>query len=154
LDATAHWAFLYRGLLSLYAGNGAKALADISQAADLDPKDPFNALWLDIVGQRNGVQSRLPVSAAQIDLAKWPGPIVKLFLGQLTPEAVLASVDEAPGRNKKRQICQANFYIGVWHMRNEQKEEGTRLLKLAESDCYKTQLEWRAATAELKAPAA
>jgi lipoprotein NlpI len=138
-------------VLNLYSGQEAKALADVSHAAELDPKDAFNLLWVDIVGQRSKLPSRLAETAKQADLTKWPGPIVKLYLGQLTPAAVLVSVEERAGRTKKRQTCQANFYGGMWALRQDAKEEATRLLKLAANECYKTQLEWRAANAELKA---
>jgi len=97
----------------------------------------------------------LSETSKQLDMTKWPGPIIKLYLGQFTPAAVLASVEEKAGRAKTRQTCQANFYGGLWALRQaakpEAKEEAARLLKLAASDCYKSALEWRAAVAELKA---
>ena len=84
-------------------------------------------------------------------MTKWPGPLVKLYLGQLTSAAVLASIEDATGRTKKRQICQANFYGGMWALRQDAKEEAMRLLKLAANDCYKSAIEWRAAVGEIKA---
>ena len=86
-------------------------------------------------------------------MTKWPGPIIKLYLGQFTP-AANASVEE--GRpHEVRQTCRANFY-GIWMLlrqeaKPEAKEEAARLLKSAANECYKSALEWRAAVAELKA---
>ena len=110
-----------------------------------------NALWLDIIGQRNSLPSRLSEAAKQLDMTKWPGPIVRLYLGQFTPAAVLASIEESAGRTMKHQTCQANFYSGIWALRQNAKEEAARLFKLAVSDCYKISLEWRTALGELKA---
>ena len=146
---------MYRGLLALYSDQSDKALADIKQAADLDPKDPLHALWLDIIGQRNNLPSRLEETAKQLDLTKWPGPIIKLYLGQSTPAEVLAAVEGKTRRAKNSQTCQANFYSAVWALhqesKQEAKEEAARLFKLAANDCLKSTIEWRAAKAELKA---
>jgi lipoprotein NlpI len=66
-------------------GSLAKALADLNQASELDPKDAYNALWVDIVGHRNNVPSRLSQTISKIDMAKWPAPVIRLFLDQMTP---------------------------------------------------------------------
>ena len=42
----------------------------------------------------------------------WPAPVIRMFMGQMTPAAVLAAADD-PDPNKKRgQVCEANFYGG------------------------------------------
>jgi lipoprotein NlpI len=138
-------------LFNLYNAQIPEALADITRAADLNPKELLNALWTDIVGQRSGLASRLPEAAAQLDTAKWPGPIVKLYLGQITPPEVFASIEEHSGPAKKHQTCQANFYSGNWALRQDKKEEAARLFNLAVNDCPKSALEWKATQDELKA---
>ncbi len=151
LDAKADWAYLYRGIANLYAGSAPKALADVNQAAELDPKDAFNALWVDIIGNRNSLPSRLSQATAQLDMTKWPGPILRLFLGQSTPSAVLAAADDPVPWRKARQNCQANFYSGMLALRKNAKDEGARLFQAAARDCPKSLVEWRAATVELTA---
>ena len=151
LDAKADWAYLYRGIANLYSGSAPKALADVNQAAELDAKDAINALWVDIVGSRNGLPSRLSQATSQVDMTKWPGPVLRLFLGQLTPAAVLAAADDPVSWRKARQTCQANFYGGILALRKNANDEAARLFQAAASDCPKSLLEWRAATAELKA---
>jgi hypothetical protein len=80
------------------------------------------------------------------------GPVIKLYLGQFTPAAVLASVRRRPAA-RSRQTCQANFSAayGCCARRQTGAKGSARLLKSAANECYKSALEWRAAVARLKA---
>jgi len=144
-------AYLSRGIFQLYIGNPAKGLADISQATELKPKDAYNALWLDIVGRRNSVPSRLPQAISQIDMTVWPAPVIRMFLGQLTSAAVFAAADNPEPKKKNDQICEANYFSGELALRQGAKSEAIRLFRLAARDCPHNFLEWYAANAELKA---
>jgi lipoprotein NlpI len=144
-------AYSDRGRANLYAGSGDKALADFSQANALDPKNAYTALWLDIVGQRNNLPSRLPQTSSQVDMAAWPAPIVRLFMGQITVGAVLAAADDPDATKKKGQVCEANFFTGELSLLKGAKEEATRLFRIAGSECPHDFSEWSAANAEIKA---
>jgi lipoprotein NlpI len=137
--------------LNLYAGDLPRALADLSQANALDPKDAYNALWLDIIGQRNNVPSRLSQALATIDMTAWPAPVIRLFLGEITAVALLDAADNPDAKKKKSQVCEANFYSGQLALRTGAKGEAARLFRLAARDCPKTDVERGAANAELKA---
>jgi lipoprotein NlpI len=146
----AHYA--RRGRAYLYSGDPAKAFADMNYAAELDPKDAYNALWLDIIGHRGAIPSRLSAAVSKIDMATWPGPVIRLFLGQLTPAALLAAADDPDPAKKRDKLCEANFYSGEMALRQQAKDEATRLFRVAGSDdCKKVDPEWRAAHAELRA---
>jgi len=80
---------------NLFHNEPARALADLSHAAELDPKQAHTALWRDIAGARNRAASRLAQAVSRIDMTVWPAPVIRLFLGQLTPAAVLAAADSA-----------------------------------------------------------
>jgi lipoprotein NlpI len=147
-DADAHFD---RGLAYLNSGNPAKALADVRQASKLDPSDAYHAIWVDIIGYRNNVPSRLSKAIAKIDMTEWPAPVIRLFLGQMSPAAVLAAADDPDDTKKTNQVCEANFYSGEWALRAAAKDEATRLFRLAASDCPRGFIEWSAANAQLKA---
>jgi lipoprotein NlpI len=151
LDPKYAKAYSNRGIAYLYSGTLAKALADVSQASEFDPKNAYNALWVDIVGQRNNVPSRLAQAISQIDMTAWPAPVIRMFLGQMTPAAVLAAADDRDAKKKKGQVCEANFYSGELALQTGAKDEATRLFRLAASDCPHGFTEWGAANAELKA---
>ena len=128
-----------------------KSLTDLDEAARLDPKSAYVALWREIVATRSGQPSQLVEAANQLDMTKWPAPIVKLFLGALTPEQVLSAADDPDQRKKKGQVCEANFYTAEFGLQRGSKEDARRLLEQAEADCPKIFVESRAASVELKA---
>jgi len=82
-------------------------------------------------------------------MTKWPAPVIRLYLGQLTPADVLAAADNADADTKKGQVCDANFYIGELSLQQRKKNDAARLFRLAAADCPKSYSE--AAGAELKA---
>ena len=150
LDPKNTYAYFHRGLANLYAGALPKALADLNQASALDPKDAYAALWRDIVGQRSNVPSDLSQTISTIDMTKWPAPVIQMFLGQMTPAAVLAAADNPDAKTKEGQVCDADLYSGELALRQSAKDEAARLFRMAASDCPKTFDEWLAANAELK----
>src|SRR5262249_55243812 len=85
LDPNNSHAYLKRGVANLYFGAVPQAAADLNSASALDPKEPYTALWLEIVDRRGRAPSRLAKAAAMIDMTKWPAPIVRLYPGQITP---------------------------------------------------------------------
>ena len=84
-------------------------------------------------------------------MTKWPAPILRLYLGQMTPNAVLAAAESPNAQMQRDQICQANFYGGELALQRGTKDEATRLFKLATDGCPKSSIEYQSATAELKA---
>ena len=124
-------AYFFRGITYLYGDVPEKALADLHQASELGPKSAYRALWLDIANKRNGQPSRLAEAMARIDMTIWPAPVIRLYLGQMTVEAVLAAADNPDAQTKERQICQANFYTAELKLQRGEKDEATHLFRLA-----------------------
>ena len=111
---------------------------------------PTIALWADIAAQRNKQPSRLAQTTSDIDMTAWPAPVVKLFLNQMTPAAVLAAADDPDPVKKTGQICEANFYSGEFALTKGAKDEAISLFRLAANECPHGYLEWDGANAELK----
>jgi tetratricopeptide (TPR) repeat protein len=143
--------YLNRGLANLYAGSLPKALADLNQSTALDPKFAHTALWREIVDRRSNLPSRLAQAMTQIDMSKWPAPIIRLYLGEMAPEAVLSAAENQNADTKRDQLCEANFYIGELALQRGTKEEAVRLFELAAAECRKSANVWADAKAELKA---
>jgi lipoprotein NlpI len=139
-----------RGLMRFETGALAKSLDDLNQSSAVDPKDPYTALWIDILGKRQNLPSRLAEATPQLDMTKWPAPIIRLFLGEMTSEAMLAAADDPDAKKKKGQVCEANFYAGELALQQGAKEDAGRLFRLAAADCSHAFLEWSAANSELK----
>jgi lipoprotein NlpI len=143
--------YLDRGTALLYRGSLARAESDLKQANDLDPKNAYYALWLDIIERRNGLPSRLSEIAAAVDATAWPAPVLRFVRGELDAAGLTAAAaDPDPARNRG-QLCEANFYSGELALLQARKAEATPLLEAAASDCPPSFIEWDAANAELKA---
>lgn len=143
-------AYFARGRFYLAAGAAEKALADFNQANANAPDIVQLALWADIAGRRNNQPSHLAQTSSKLDMTVWPAPLVKLFMDQTTPDAVLAAADHPDAIAKKGHICEANFYTGEFALTKRQKEDATRLFRQVASECPHGFDEWDAARAELK----
>jgi lipoprotein NlpI len=141
--------FANRGRAYFYAGSLANARADFAKALTLDPKHAYAGLWLDIAERRDHLPSQLPQLADQLDMTVWPGPIVKLFLGELSADAVLAKAADPNPEVMQGQVCEAHFYAAELALLKPQTEEALQHLRLAASGCPRSFIEWRAANAEL-----
>jgi len=109
------------------------------------------ALWLDLSERRNNIPSHLADAAKQLDMTAWPAPVVRLFLGQMTPAGVIDAAQNADAKTMNGQVCDANFYSGELALLQGAKDEAIRLLRLAAKDCPSNRVGWEGANAELKA---
>jgi WD40 repeat protein/tetratricopeptide (TPR) repeat protein len=150
LDPKNSGAYYGRGRAYLYSGALPEAVADLNQANELNPKYAYAALWLDIANKRSGRPSRLAEASEQIDMTKWPAPIVGLYLGRVSPEAALAAADDTDAETKKGKVCEARFYSGELALQKSAKEDAMRLFHLAAADCPKSFVEYEGTIAELK----
>jgi tetratricopeptide (TPR) repeat protein len=146
LDPKDAQAYRARAVIYWQSGSLSKSLTDLDEAARLDPKSAYVALWREIVARRNNQPSRFAEAAIQLDMTKWPAPIVNLFLGVATPEQVRAAAENDP-QKRKSQVCETNFFTAELALLHGSREDATRLLEQAMADCPKNS----AADIELKA---
>jgi lipoprotein NlpI len=151
LDSTNPSPFFNRGRLYIYSGATPLAISDFTKAAELEPRYAYAALWLDIAEARAKAPSTLSERTAKLDMARWPAPIVRMFLGRMTPAEVLAAAGDPNAAKQAGQVCEANFYSGEWALRQGKKDEAGPLFKIAARDCPRTFIERDASIAELKA---
>jgi tetratricopeptide (TPR) repeat protein len=144
-------AYFHRGIANFYAGDRLHALADLKQASRLDPEYPYYALWMHIVDMRSSVASNLPRAISHIDMAKWPAPVIRLFLGNAIPAAVLDAANDPDVDIRRGQICEAQFYSAELALQQGDKKEAVRLFRLAAAGCARDFVEGAAAVSELNA---
>jgi tetratricopeptide (TPR) repeat protein len=152
IDLAPNNPYLYRwrGTAHFQAGLLPEALDDLGRSTELDQMDLYTQLWLDLVRQKSGQPSQLDEAAKQLDMSQWPAPVVRLFLGQTTFEAVLTeAADDANTVKMKGQVCEAYFYAGELALGRGATEQAMRQLHLAVDVCPRRHLEWPAASAEL-----
>src|SRR3974377_324798 len=116
-------AYFRRGIANLYSGLLPEALSDLNQSSAVDRKFAYTAVWLYILSKRSNLPSGLAEATPQLDMKAWPAPVVALYLGQMTLEAVLAAADDRDAHIKKSRVCQANFYACALELHRGAKDK-------------------------------
>jgi lipoprotein NlpI len=91
--------FQPKALAEFYLGRFDKAEKDFRSASNFKPADAYSAIWLNLAEshQRKDGSAELKSRAAKLNLEAWPGPVVRLYLGESRPETVMeaAAIGEA-----------------------------------------------------------
>lgn len=144
-----------RGRATLLGGNAAGALADLDKAAAMRPEDGYAVLWQYIARSRAGGReaATLRERRAALDLAKWPGPIIKVLLGELTPAAAIAggmqtgwSADDDTAAAR----CEIEFFLAQQHLIRGERDKAAARFETVIATGIVEFLEYRAAQYELK----
>ncbi|MHB8697677.1 MAG: tetratricopeptide repeat protein [Sulfuricaulis sp.] len=147
------YAFHNRGDAQFYQGRFRLAASDFVQWQKLRPDDAYAAIWLYLARARGGAKdaaSQLTADTRRLKADVWPAPVVALFTGKGTPQTVQDKAANADPKVQKDQMCEANFYLGQWHLLQHQKEEARSLFQQAQDKCPKNFVEYNDAVAELR----
>ena len=143
-------AFRYLGLTYFIKGDYGSAETELTKATALLPKDILAALSLHITRQHRGVSKPAPLAkqAVVFDLKKWPGSLVQLFLGKITPRAAR----DAAKRGDRRQACVAAFYVAEYHLGHGDQSAALAQFRAAKETCqpFPDLMEHHATQEELK----
>src|SRR5262245_40252808 len=142
-----------RGRIALFHGGGpAAAMEDLANGVRLAPKDIYAAIWLHIARSRTGTEDRqeLATNAERLGPGPWPRPVLDLFLGNAAPDAVRRAATEAKDeRTRREQLCEADFYLGMFHLEKKAGDDARKFIAAAADNCPADMLEKPAAKAEL-----
>jgi lipoprotein NlpI/V8-like Glu-specific endopeptidase len=143
-----------RATARMIDGDEKRAIEDFRRAVQLDAKEPFAHLLLFIAQARAGelemAKAGLETYAAAHQDQAWPRPIIDLFLGRGSPEAVeQAAKIAAKGKDAAGQRFDADFYLGQWALLSGDEEAATQRLKSACDSRMREYLEFDIARADL-----
>jgi lipoprotein NlpI len=132
---TAHYA----------TGDFKAAAADMLRAIELSD-DGYAMLFRYLARARAGeaATAELEANIGRLETKAWPYAAAELYLGRRAPEATFDAVSDADDQ------CEAQFYIGQWHVLKGRAAEGRKRLEIAAGTCPKTFIEYELALAELK----
>ncbi len=141
-----------RGLARYFQGEFALAARDFAQTRQIGKPDAYVAIWSYLARTRNGESGRSEfeqdVRALPNDV--WPAPVLRAYLDQIGPAALLAAAAHSDARTQAEQLCEANYYLGQWHVIRREQERAAAHLRAAHSQCPRFFLEYTGAAAELK----
>ena len=147
--------YLGRGRAAFLKGDAPTAAGDLRKAVELDPTNIYAALWLYLAeteaGQdgADGLRGRI----GELPLTRWPGPLVRVFLGDAKAEQVQPATGLPPGWSAPdRQAgaaCEMAFYMGEYYRLHGQKDQAIASFRAALATHVPEFVEYHAAESEL-----
>jgi tetratricopeptide (TPR) repeat protein len=135
-----------RGVANFRIANYRAAASDLAFVVRQQPTDADPVLWLYLARARAGerdAMSRMRANARGLKSTDWPFPVAELLMDRRKPEPTLSSAGNPAER------CQAQFYIGEWHLLRKDRAAARRALRAVADTCPKSLAEYRGAVAEL-----
>lgn len=134
-------AFAARAAAHLSKSDYPRAAEDFAHAHKLAPTDAHAVLFLHMARIRAGQTAPdLRANAAKLDQAGWPMALIRLYLGEISADEVLAEARRAETKEVERErLCKAYYYLGQIARARGDREEARRLFQLAaeqNSDTY------------------
>jgi lipoprotein NlpI len=136
---------IYRGYAQFYNGEYANAAVDLRKSISIHT-DTYAMLFCFLAEARLGKKpsAQLQSDMQKLKSAAWPAPVAELFLGIISPDALLAA---APKPNDR---AEAHFYIGQWHLLQDDRIAAVKALREAMRTCPVNFIERTGAVAELR----
>ena len=108
-------------------------------------------IWLYLARERGGEKGMIDLvgGADKIDATPWPGPIVKLFLGQTDPRRVQATLEPLSGEARRKKAVEVFFYLGQYYLIEGNPDAAATYFRRALGTGVTTFIEFIGASAEL-----
>jgi tetratricopeptide (TPR) repeat protein len=107
-----------RGTLYMAEGKFEDAASSFERAVKYRHTNPEYVLYLHLAKLNAGVDDHeeFATNARHANLNEWPGPLVKMFTGEITPADATAAVNKAEYQyyEPMNRICDATFSKAVW----------------------------------------
>lgn len=141
-----------RGLTRFALGQYASAATDLEQSVKINSSNAYWPLWLHLARAKAGAADldEFARNTAAIDRAKWPGPVVGLYLGQTAPEQVRAAAAEGEANGQRVRNCEAAFYSGEYEFLRRDLSAARSFLQQAVEICPADFVEYAGVGAELQ----
>ena len=144
-------AYYNRGNAQFYLGNYRLAARDYEILLRANQSDIYRVIWLYLARERSGERGMVDLVKAvdTIDATRWPGPIVKLFLGQTDPRRVLETLELFSGDARREKACEVFFYLGQYYLIEGNPEAAVTYFRRALGTGVTSFIEYNGAKAEL-----
>ncbi|MGV7222422.1 MAG: tetratricopeptide repeat protein [Nitrospinales bacterium] len=138
------------GRMEFYQSRFDRAADNFSQVANNN--DLYSILWLFMANERQGKEGKqlLKGQSSATDLNNWPGPVVSMFLGTISPDTLLEKAKNDDKKIENEQNCEAYFYIGEHYLIQGDKNKAKELFQRVIDTGVTSFFEYFAANVELK----
>jgi lipoprotein NlpI len=152
LDPRAQVSFRSRGIAHFCLGHFDEAQKDLTTAYQLDPADPFVAIWLYLARVRRGEGATVNLKgmAASLKLGEWPGQVIQLFSGALSPEDYLSSLAALDPVKDKLRRGEALFFLGEYSLLGGQTAKAEKFFQSVIETHLTEDFEYTAALSEME----
>jgi lipoprotein NlpI len=155
-------AYAFRGYFRMLREQAKEGAADLAKSAEIHIW-PYNVLWLYIARLKSGTPDEGPYSLSananllnrQInregtsDLARWPGPVVKFMMGQMTEPQMRAAANEGDPVKLNERVCDVDFYGAELDLARGRVAAAKPKLQAALEKCPRAAFERMGASVEL-----
>jgi len=145
IDPTNDVSWRHLALARYRGGDFKGAAADLLRSLELED-DVYAMLLRYLARARSGetAEAELEANAGRLKDKAWPYAVIELYLGKRSPAATIDAAAKSDDR------CEAQFYVGEWHLLKGNKTEAAAALRIAVDTCPKTFTEYTTAVFELK----
>ena len=138
-----------RAYTAFAAGNFAEAAAGFGSSLQKKPESFYPVLMRFVARARMGEHDtpELRRNAEALDRNAWPWPLVALFLGEIEPDDLRATVT---GTQETRRKCETAFFLAEYDLLHRRRDEAAALMQAATKLCVSDFFERNAAVGEAK----
>ena len=122
-----------RGGLNFYLRRFKKAAEDYTKYLQLKPTDIYRKLWLHLSQKHLNAdaKSTLELYRENTKFLPWPGVILELYMGEISPESVLRALKSKNKRSDAGLRCESFFYLGQYYLINNKPQQAQKLFQHA-----------------------
>lgn len=122
-----------RGIARFYAGRYRESENDLVISLAGAPKNAYSVLWLYLARLHQGKDeiTAFRDQTRVLNLAAFPGPIVRFYLGEIGTNDVMLAAQKGTPQQQREQLCEAGFYLGEEALMRGNRDEAVRLFRQA-----------------------
>ena len=140
-----------RGRTHFYLGQFEQAVPDLRQAAAAKPGNVYRDLWLYLAQARAGQRGRADLrdNTRHFDHSNWPGPVVRMFLGEMDVQVFLEMGEADKTVEDMERRTEVYFYAGQYQLLAGNTDKATAYFREVVNIGVTYYNEYTGATAEL-----
>jgi lipoprotein NlpI len=140
-----------RGNAAFDLGQYSSAQGDFKRSWNLEPTDPYVAIWVYLAGARAGQEERqeLAKNAEKLKHQRLTEKIISLYLGKLSPADLLAAAKDSDAKKQSENLCEVNFYLGQYSLLRGERTDALKFFRAAVETGVTDFVEYAGSKAEL-----